>query len=102
MEYSEFKKVLQEYRDTNKDISDLYDIGVNILDGKYAIGESYYTLFKSLIESHYGELGFDWVEWFIFESKYGEDKTMNATDNGKRICYSTKSLWKFLEKNHKL
>ena len=102
MKYSTFKNTLKEFKDTNKDISELYNIGVNLLDGKYSISDSYYKIFRLFMESFYDRDGFEWIEWFIFESKYGTDKEITANDNGEPICYSTKSLWEYLEKNHKL
>jgi hypothetical protein len=127
MEYKQFLEQLIGYRKFSRDISDLYDIGFDLDSGKFNLVGPVLTMLQSSIESHYGEDGWEWTSWFIFESDYGEkDWSSSPTykenedgsfvkvndkgevrfgaydENGEPICYSHESLWEHLEKNHKL
>ena len=122
MEYSNFLRCLMTLKKISEDISELHDIGVDLLEGKYKISENVGMLFESFIEDSYGEGGLDWVNWFIFENEYGQKDWSTAPlysedgklikeagevrhgapdENGNPICYSYESLWEYLESNHK-
>lgn len=125
MKLEHFEKILNEYRKSHDMISELYDIGFDLMEGKYKLSDSLFTLFESSLEANYSVEGVEWVSWFIFENEWGEtersklpvyrknefgvmelDMNSNrhaATDeNGDPICYDIPSLWEFIEKNHKL
>ena len=125
MKLEHFEKILNEYRKSHNMISELYDIGFDLMEGKYKLSDSLFTLFESILEANYSVEGVEWVSWFIFENEWGEadrsklpvyrknefgvmelDMNSNrhaATDeNGDPICFDIKSLWEFIEKNHKL
>lgn len=127
MEYKQFKTQLIEYRKFHRDISKLYDIGFDFMEGKFQLTSPVDKMLQSTIESHYGEDGWQWVQWFIFESDYGEndwsalplfkqnkdgtseiikqageDRFGAYNENREPICYSDESLWEHLEKNYKL
>jgi hypothetical protein len=101
MKYEQFEEIILDFKHTFDQVSELYDLGFNILDGKYPISENYSKLFKNALSSHYGDGGFEWIDWFVIESGYGEND-LEAFDNGEKICYSIESLWEYLEKNHKI
>lgn len=124
MEYEKFEKLMNEYRNGQQIISDLYDIGFDLMEGKYKMSDSLYNIFMASLETHYEVEGIDWISWFIWESDWGEkywsslplykrneDGVMEmvkehnrsgATDeNGEPICYDMKSLWEYIEKEHK-
>lgn len=119
MKLEHFEKILTEYRKSHTMIGELYDIGFDLMEGKYKLDESIYNLFIASLETHYTEDGIDWVTWFIFENEWGEnewgglvidDKTFKhierkypANDeNGNPICYDIPSLWEYIETEHKL
>jgi len=125
MKLEHFEKILNEYRKSHNMISELYDIGFDLMEGKYKLSDSLFILFESILEANYSVEGVEWVSWFIFENEWGEadrsklpvyrknefgvmelDMNSNrhaATDeNGDPICFDIKSLWEFIEKNHKL
>ncbi len=127
MEYAQFDTQLIAYRKFHRDISKLHDMGFDFMEGKFQLTSPVDKMLQSTIESHYGEDGWQWVQWFIFESNYGErdwsaaplykaneDGTLEIIreegedrfgaydENGNPICYSNESLWEYLEKNHKL
>lgn len=111
------------YKKASEEISELYDIGVDLLEGKYKILEKVGDMLNEAMEVSYGEEGLDWVNWFIFENEYGQKDWSTAPlysedgklikeagevrhgahdENGNPICYSYESLWEYLEANHKL
>jgi hypothetical protein len=119
MTYEQFLKTLMNYRQFSENTHELYQVGVDLHEGKYAIIEYVDSLLYTAIESHYGEEGLGWVTWFIFESNWGEKdwSTCDAyndkgeivarkgeprhgayDENGDPICYSFESLYEYLEK----
>ena len=125
MKLEHFEKLLNEYRKASDMISELYDIGFDLMEGKYKLSDSLYHLFISSLESHYTDDGIDWVTWFIYENDWGEkdwnimplykrnedgitelvmdSERHGATDeNGNSICHDIPSLWQYIETEHKL
>ncbi len=97
MEFKLFEEILMTYKKGSEMISELYDIGFNLLDGKYPISDILYKQLQTNIISVYGEEGLEWVEWFIFENNYGE-QMLDAYDNNIRICDTIENLYLYLEK----
>ena len=116
---------MNEYRKSSNILSELYDIGFDLMEGKYKLSDSLYHLFISSLESHYTDDGIDWVTWFIYENEWGEkdwnkmplykrnedgitelvmdSERHGATDeDGNPICYDMSSLWQYIEKEHKI
>lgn len=103
------------------------DFGVeSVSEGPHSLDNHAEELISSFIISHYGEDGWEWVSWFIYESQWGEkDWSVNKTykakedgvleevdkgdylkygafdENGNPICYSIESLFRYLEKELK-
>ena len=125
MKLEHFEKILNEYRKSSDILSELYDIGFDLMEGKYKLSDSLYHLFISSLESHYTDDGIDWVTWFIYENDWGEKdwdmvplykrnedgiatldmetKRDGANDeNGNSICYDIPSLWEYIEENYKI
>jgi len=127
MQYSSFLSLIMGFKKISEDCSDLYDIGVNIIDGKYSIIVTTEKILEGVFTNEYGENGWEWVSWFIFESDYGqkdwssapsykinEDGNMEKIhgkdqvrfgahdEKGNPICYSYESLWEYLEENHRV
>jgi hypothetical protein len=116
MKYKEFSKCLNLYKKGQEMISDLYDIGFDLMEGKYNFSEIIEGQLELTLKSNYDDEGLDWVMWFIWENKYGK-KDWNDLKNPeekiplghgaftkkeKPIFYSMKSTWERLEKKHKL
>ncbi len=114
------------FKKISEDCSELYDIGVNIIDGKYSITETAEKILERVFTNEYGEEGWEWVSWFMFESDYGQKDWSSAPtytrdengnyqkihekgevrfgahdEKGNPICYSYESLWEYLEANHR-
>lgn len=126
MKYKTFRNLIKEYRKIQDSISQLYAMGFDLMDGQFNLSDPTYSILKLAMESHYTKEGVEWIEWFIFESDYGEKDfskiptfvrqedgtsvkvidipdTCGAHDeDGNPICYSYKSLYQHLLKNHTL
>jgi len=72
MEHLHFLTLILGYKKFSEDISSLYDLGFDLMEGKYNLTHPVELILKVSIESHYGEGGWGWVEWFIYESDYGQ------------------------------
>ena len=127
MNYELFEKTLMSYKKFQSNIYAHYDFGIqSVSEGPHSLSEHVEELISSFITSHYGEEGWEWVEWFIYESKWGEKdwsvvKTYKAREDGgleevdkgdytkygafdkdgNPICYSFESLYDYLEKEFK-
>lgn len=100
MTFENFFNILDCYKRGFEMISDLHDLGFDLMEGKFKLSDVLYEQLQHSIRSVYGDEGLDWVEWFIFENKYGE-AGMEATDEDGLICQTYEELYKYLEKNHK-
>lgn len=123
MEYIHFTTVLLSYKKFLEDMSSLHKMGFDLFEGKFNLDKPIELMLSACIKSHYGEEGWEWVSWFIWESEFGEKdwsrtKTFKQNqdgtselvepsvfgaydENGNPICYSYESLWKYLEAEHK-
>jgi hypothetical protein len=101
MTRKEFTELLKIYEDFSENVSTLYDIGLDLMEGKYPITTHVDKLLKLSITSHWGDKGWDWVSWFVYENEYG-DKGHKAWDtDGTSICYSVDTLYDYLQKEYK-
>ena len=97
MTYERFLKIITEIEKQDKLVSALYDLKVDLIDWT----DPYSSIIGELIKEIYGEEGYDWFGWFCYETDFG-NKEVGAWDENKNpICYDVKSLWEYLEKNHK-
>lgn len=126
MTYKNFTEHLLAYRKFEQDISKLYKIGFDFMEGKFKLTHPVSLMLESCIKSHYGKEGLEWVAWFIYESDWGEkdwstvaaykinkDETSTLIheagearfgaydESDNPICYSLESLWEYLEANCK-
>jgi len=103
MNYEQFLLILDNYKAYCEVISDAYDVGIDLLEGKFATNSYVEKMLELSITSHYGEMGWDWVSWFIYENDYGH-KGLEAWDvlyDGGLICQTHEELHEYLEKNHR-
>jgi len=101
--------MLLTFKKSLEDLSELYDIGFDLYEGKYKLSGHIESLLETSLKSHYTKEGVDWVMWFIFEADFGSkdfsvknndgDKIeWGATDeNNNPICYSYESLYKYIK-----
>jgi hypothetical protein len=102
MEYKMFKKIINTHRDGMSMISELHDLGFDLMEGKYQLADIITKQLDHSLILVYDKTGIDWIEWFIYESDYGKKGGITASEFGEPICYSLKSLWEYIEKHHTL
>lgn len=110
MKYEDFLKIIMTDKKFNSEISELYDIGFDFLEGKYKLSDLFGSVVETALRQSYDDDGMEWVYWFIYDNEYGQ-KDWGIKDNkpvygatnekGEPICHSYESLWKYLEENHK-
>lgn len=97
MTYETFEKLIKQLEIFRERSSKLYDLGVNLLDFE----EPYHELCTLLLIDIFGELGYDWISWYLFERQSHSGEVLQAWDeNDKEICYDIPSLWEEV-KNYK-
>jgi hypothetical protein len=102
MTFENFFNILDCYKRGSEMISDLHDLGFDLMEGRYKLSDILYEQLQNSIRFVYGDEGLDWVEWFIFENGYGDNKMGANDENGELICQTYEELFQYLEKNHKL
>ena len=120
MKYKDFLTLIMTNKKLGEDLSELHDIGFDFFEGKYQILGHIERIVNTAFGSHYDEDGVEWINWFMYESDYGQkdwSEVQTFTDNGKEslpsiygaydkdgnpICYSYETLWNYVEKHHKL
>jgi hypothetical protein len=99
MEYQQFLSILISFKKYNDTVSEANDVGIDLVEGKFSTSHYVENILETAIFSHYGQEGWEWVEWFIYENDYGQ-KGLKATSDGEPICFSLESLYVYLEKYH--
>lgn len=102
MKYEDFNYLLELFKKTSEEFSELHDIGFDFFEGKYKISDSFYYMFKKTISLFYTKDGIDWIEWFMFEADYGTNDLTAKDEHGNIICDSIESLYNYIEQYHKL
>lgn len=125
MTFEKFTEIINTHKEFSERAHNLYMVGVDMLESKYELNSLFITLFDLLLTSHYNEEGKEWIEWFIYESDYGErdwsgvsaykenekgeiEKVENTVKHGAHdvdgnpICYDMKSLYEYVETNCKI
>jgi hypothetical protein len=97
----EFENLLEKYKSLSDKISELHDIGFDFYEGKFPLMSDVEKLFDIMISTHYNEKGVDWINWFIYETDYGQKDMEGRDENNKPICYDIKSLHEYIQKYHK-
>ena len=86
-----FKDILEQMKKNDDTINILYpyvDL-TNVTDG-------YDKLISTLFTCYFGEEGYDWISWFLYEKNGRED--MQAWDkDGNEICRNEDELWELCE-----
>ena len=99
MTFESFFNIIDCYKRGSEMISDLRDLGFDLMEGKFQLSDILFEQLQNSIRSIYGEEGLDWVEWFIFENDYGDKKMSAHDENGVLICQTYEELFLYLETN---
>lgn len=121
MRKENFEEILTMYKVLSDKLVELYDVGIDLYESRYAIADEL-DIFKNLaFKGNYNQAGVDLINWFIYDNQWGkrdwsmyenftegiEDiieapRKYGMTDeNGNPVCYDIESLWNYLEKNCK-
>ena len=71
MNYKNFLEILLTYQKFERQTSELHDMGLDFLEGKYDLGVTVETMFKSTLNTLFTQEGVEWIEWFIYENEWG-------------------------------
>jgi hypothetical protein len=102
MTYEQFVTILMNYKRYNEITSEAYDVGLDLLEGKYSIVSQMEQILETCFLSHYTEEGWEWISWFTFENEYGQGGLEARDENGNLIFQSFLDAYEELEKNYKL
>ncbi len=101
MQLKEFQNLLEKYKSFSDNLSELYDLGFDFYEGKYQLMSNVESMFDIMISSYYNEHGVGWINWFIYETDYGNKKLEAWDENQNLICQDLESLHEYIEKHHK-
>lgn len=108
MTLEQFTEFLETFKKIQSSCHFLYEeVGIDLFESKHELLAWSSKMVDITIEALYGKEGLEWVDWFIYESGYGEGspitgRKMEAHDkDGTPICFSIESLYEYLESNHK-
>lgn len=89
MEYKEFEKLIDLLKETHDRDVAAYKLGIAVDNDKL------YCVIDILMKEAFGAEKEEWISWFCYDNDFGE-KGLEATDNGKRICYDINSLYEYI------
>lgn len=97
MKYKQFKELIESYKKSQKAFSELYDLGFDFYEGKYELARFTDEILDTALKTHYTVEGIDWINWFIFETDYGNIDMKGIDNDGSPICYDMKSTYEYCE-----
>jgi hypothetical protein len=87
-----FKDILTRIK-KNEDTINLLHPYVDLTN----VTDEYEQLISTLLNCYFGEEGYEWISWFLYEKRGRED--MNAWDkDGNEICRNEDELWELCER----
>ena len=95
-----FKKIIEEIKLAQKYNHKYYKFGIDLYEGKYPIAEVHGIITDLFWESLYDVHGVDWINWFMWENDFGNNK-MEAWDGDKLICQTVEELYEYIEQYRK-
>jgi len=94
MTYETFEKMIKDLSDIQERSHRLYEAGISLLDYE----ESYHNIITLLLKEVFGEQGYDWISWYLYERNGSDGKILQAWDkDNNEICYDIPSLWKEMQ-----
>jgi hypothetical protein len=94
MTLQQFKNTINRVNRFNNYIDKLSEFGIELIDTP--LSDNFYLMFEDLIRLSYGEVGLDYVLWWLYESV--EDKRI-FDENDKEIANleTIEDLYNYLE-----
>jgi len=94
MTYETFMKINERIKEQHELILDLSQKNIDLIE----FVDPYHHIINDLIKEVYGDEGYDWWCWFIYDNNFGTGNLTANDKNGNSICYDYQSLWEYLEK----
>lgn len=98
MNKEEFVKLLATYKQCLDNVSSLYDVGVDLMESKYALPLE--SLMTTMCDAVYTAEGVDWIDWYMYETDF-QSRKMEAWDDEQLICQTVEDLYDYIEKYKK-
>ncbi len=96
MTYEKFKTIIETLEKNSETSSSLYRMGVDLMD----YTEPYQKIISILMTATFGEIGSDWIDWYLYERPSFKGTDNHAWDkDGKAICYDIPSLWETVKES---
>jgi hypothetical protein len=92
MKRESFEFLITSLISNSKNDHSFYELGLDISN----ITDPYHQIITHLLRVYYGETGEDWISWYLWERKEG-DEDQAWDENKNPICYDIPSLWKHIE-----
>jgi hypothetical protein len=92
MKLESFEFLITSLISNSKNDHSFYELGLDISN----ITDPYHQIITHLLRVYYGETGEDWISWYLWERKEG-DEDQAWDENKNPICYDIPSLWKHIE-----
>ena len=110
MKFENFKQAIDQMVENSKQISILYDTGLDLIN----FSDNYIKVNNLLWKELLTDTGFDWLEWFLYEKGYIENgvpdsevkaytRTFEPTTNERidvEIIQDLEQLYKYLIENN--
>jgi hypothetical protein len=97
MTLEQFKKLIDLHRQVRKELSELNDMGFDFFEGAFKLSDHFENMMEIVVTTNFGELGWEWVSWFIYETAYQSNKKYEAYDeNSELICQDVEGLYNYI------
>ena len=97
MQLKEFQNLLEKYKALSDKLSELHYLGFDFYEGKFTLMLDMEFIFELTLRSHYKEEAINWINWFVYETNYGERKLEAWDENKNLICQDLESLHQYIE-----
>lgn len=71
----------------------LIELGVDLVE----YDERWLNLINILLNVYYGEIGGDWISWYIYEKQMSDPPLKAFDEQNNEICFDIPSLWNHVE-----
>lgn len=92
-----FLELLKQYRIINEYVAKYEKLGIQLYEGEYPIMDPVNLLFETTLKGNFNEFGIDWINWFIFENNFGDNKLEAYESNGDLICQTEEELYNYIQ-----
>jgi len=94
MTLQQFKNIINKVNSFDDCLNKLSELGIELIDSPLC--SCFFSIFEELIRLSYGEVGLDYVLWWLYESV--EDKTiLDENDNEIANLETVEDLYNYLE-----